>query len=61
MTLRTLGKKKFKELELEDFIVKPEGAPTLVPIDDRRPAISFASAEDRFAEFAESSEEPNED
>ncbi len=37
---KKLGKKKFSEL-LEGLIVKPEGKPTLVPENDKRPAISM--------------------
>lgn len=37
---KKLGKKKFSEL-LGGLIVKPEGKPTLVPENDKRPAISM--------------------
>jgi len=44
-----IGKKTFAEL-LNQFIVKPAGAPTLVPESDKRPALS--SAESAAADFA---------
>ena len=36
-----LGKKKFEEL-LSPFIIKPQGKPTLVPDNDKRPALNTA-------------------
>ena len=45
---KAIGKKKFAEL-LDDLVVKPQGKPTLVPVDDKRPAISsVASAAEDF-------------
>lgn len=38
---KTLGKKKFEEM-LGKYIEKPQGKPTLVPVGDKRPAISTA-------------------
>lgn len=38
---KTLGKAKFDEI-LGGFIVKPQGKPTLVPEDDKRPAMNNA-------------------
>lgn len=42
---KLVGKKKFVELS-SDLIIKPEGKPTLVSIDDKRPELN--SAEDDF-------------
>lgn len=45
---KAIGKKRFAEL-LGDLIVKPQGKPTLVPVDDKRPALSsVASAAEDF-------------
>lgn len=38
---KAITKKKFTEL-LCDLVIKPEGKPTLVPMDDKRPAINTA-------------------
>ena len=46
---QAIGKKKFTEL-LGDLIVKPAGKPTLVPVEDKRPALpSAASAAEDFS------------
>jgi hypothetical protein len=45
---KAIGKKQFAEL-LDDLVVKPQGKPALVPVDDKRPAISsVASAAEDF-------------
>ena len=45
---KLLGKKCFKEI-LGDYVVKPQGKPTLVHSDDKRPAInSTANAVEDF-------------
>jgi hypothetical protein len=41
---KQLGKTKFDEL-LSDFIIKPQGKPTLVPESDKRLAITTAKAD----------------
>lgn len=47
---KVVGKNKFSEIA-EDFIVKPQGKPTLVTNKDKRPAInSIESALDDFAD-----------
>lgn len=43
-----LGKKEFEKL-LGEFVVKPQGKPTLVPITDNRPA--FGSSESAAKDF----------
>jgi hypothetical protein len=40
---KAIGKKKFAEL-LGDLVTKPAGKPTLVPVDDGRPAISSVAS-----------------
>lgn len=47
---KALGKEKFEEL-LGPLVVKPQGKPTLVPDDDKRPALG--SAESAAADFAD--------
>lgn len=44
---KVVGKKRAQEL-LSDVIVKPQGKPTLVPIDDKRPALGI---EDAISDF----------
>lgn len=44
---KIVGKKRF-ETELSDLIIKPEGKPTLVPENDKRPAIGIAQAKKDF-------------
>lgn len=46
---RLMGKKKFDEIA-EGYLEKPEGKPTLVPEDDKRPAIGSAEADFTFME-----------
>ena len=44
---KLLGKKQFDEL-LGQYVHKPEGKPTLVPVSDKRPALEVATAETVF-------------
>lgn len=44
---KTFGK-KVVEAKLSDVIVKPQGKPTLVPIDDKRPALGLEEAVNDF-------------
>lgn len=46
---RLMGKKKFQEL-LGAYIVKPPGKPTLVPVSDKRPALTANNVNEEFAE-----------
>ena len=46
---RLMGKKKFQEL-LGAYIVKPPGKPTLVPVSDKRPALTVNNVNEEFAE-----------
>lgn len=46
---RLMGKKKFQEL-LGAYIIKPPGKPTLVPVSDRRPAITINNVKEEFTE-----------
>lgn len=41
---KIVGKKRFEEL-LSDAVVKPQGKPTLVPLEDKRPAMGYRQAE----------------
>ncbi len=50
---KLLGKTRFASL-LKDCVIKPQGKLTLVPIEDKRPAVNSASqAADDFAEIIE--------
>lgn len=44
---KLLGKKRFEEL-LGDYVHKPQGKPTLVPVSDKRPALTVATPETVF-------------
>lgn len=46
---KLVGKKRFEEL-LSDIVVKPQGKPTLVPLEDKRPAMGYAQAQMDFKE-----------
>lgn len=46
---KKLGKKRFAEL-LHDLVVKPEGAPTLVEEDDKRPELGIGQAQTDFSD-----------
>lgn len=46
---KSVGKKRFAEL-LSDIVVKPQGKPTLVPLDDKRPAMGYGQAQMDFKE-----------
>lgn len=46
---KTVGKKRFAEV-LSDMVVKPQGKPTLVPLDDKRPAMGYSQAQADFAD-----------
>lgn len=53
---KIIGKKGMAELEQMGLIIKPEGKPTLVPVDDRRDPIDLdriKKAQTDFAEFDE--------
>lgn len=41
---KVVGKKRFEKL-LSDVVIKPQGKPTLVPEDDKRPAMGYRQAE----------------
>lgn len=49
---KLLGKKRFDEL-VGDYLVKPEGKPTLVPMSDKRPELVTATAENVFIPIAQ--------
>ena len=49
---KILGKKQFDEL-LGHLIEKPQGKPTLVPVSDKRPAITVTGAKQDFTEIME--------
>ena len=44
---KIVGKKRFAEL-LSDVVVKPQGKPTLVSLDDKRPAMGYGQAQIDF-------------
>lgn len=46
---KLMGKKKFNEI-LADFIKKPKGKPTLVPVSDKRQMLKITSAKNEFME-----------
>jgi hypothetical protein len=46
---KKLGKKRFTEI-LHDLVVKPEGAPTLVEEDDKRPELGIGQAQTDFSD-----------
>ena len=46
---KIIGKKRFAEV-LGDTVVKPQGKPTLVPSEDKRPAMGYMQAQLDFAE-----------
>ena len=46
---KLIGKKKFADV-LADVVIKPSGAPTLVPEEDKRPAIGASQAKLDFAD-----------
>ena len=53
---KLMGKTKFNEV-LGDLIVKPPGKPTLVPISDKRPAITGNDAKSEFNKIKENTHE----
>lgn len=46
---KIVGKKRFEEI-LSDVVVKPQGKPTLVPLEDKRPAMGYEQAQIDFKE-----------
>lgn len=46
---KIVGKKRFSEV-MSDVVVKPEGKPTLVPMEDKRPALGFEQAKADFSD-----------
>ena len=46
---KLMGKKKFQEV-LGAYIVKPPGKPTLVPVSDKRPALTITNIKEEFTE-----------
>lgn len=44
---KIVGKKRFTEL-LSDIVIKPQGKPTLVPLEDKRPAMGYGQAQIDF-------------
>ena len=49
---RLMGKKNFTAI-LGSLVEKPQGRPTLVPVTDKRPALTNTGAGDDFTEFKE--------
>ena len=49
---KLMGKKAFAEI-LGSLVEKPKGRPTLVPVSDRRPAITAMDATQEFTEITE--------
>lgn len=49
---KIVGKKRFEEI-LSDVVVKPQGKPTLVPLEDKRPAMGYNQAQLDFADNGE--------
>lgn len=41
---KLLGKTRFAEI-LADVVIKPQGTPTLVPLEDKRPAMGYSQAQ----------------
>ena len=46
---KLVGKKRFEEI-LSDVVIKPQGKPTLVPLEDKRPAMGYGQAQRDFAD-----------
>lgn len=46
---KLLGKSRFAEV-LADVVIKPQGKPTLVPLEDKRPAMGYSQAQMDFAD-----------
>lgn len=44
---KVIGKKRFTEV-LSDIVIKPQGKPTLVSVEDKRPAIGYETAQTDF-------------
>ncbi len=49
---KLLGKFRAKVQDFQDLIIKPEGKPTLVKENDKRPALIFKTAEETFIDYA---------
>ena len=49
---KLIGKKNMTE-EDKDLVIKPEGKPTLVKETDKRDAIEYQNAEEKFSQFAQ--------
>lgn len=46
---KIVGKKRFAEI-LSDIVIKPQGKPTLVPLEDKRPEMGYGQAQADFKE-----------